>query len=288
MQLNRRVRLAGVTISGAALGLLPVAGVAAAHDSDSSSPSLHGRVVSVGSGNFVLRVNGGTQTVDTTGSTSYAELGSSTTLPGVLDGEWVAVTLDPSASAPTATSVTVFPERAGGTVTSMSGSTVTLASRYGSRTVLVSPSTAYVEKNASPTGVSTGEVVVVSGLPDSTTPATLDAQRVFIVSPPAPAPPSQPQPVTGGTPTNGAPTAAAVHPPVQTSKPLPSSEGPPASQPQQQPSSSAPGQGGPGVARYNGSPGIAQRGGPAGGSQGWSHGGNSGGSFGGGSGGVGH
>ena len=126
MQLNRTTRIAGITVSGAALGLLPAAGVAAAHDAGSSGAGLHGRVVSVGMGDFVLDTfHGGTTTVDTIGSTAYSELGSSTPLPGVVDGEWVSVGLDPSAQSPTAMSVTVFPQSVGGKVTNP-GSSVML------------------------------------------------------------------------------------------------------------------------------------------------------------------
>src|SRR5262249_11973684 len=126
MQLNRTTRIAGITVSGAALGLLPAAGVAAAHDAahdvDATGSGLHGRVVSVGSGDFVLKTfHGGTTTVDTTGTTAYSELGNPTALTGVVDGEWVSVGLDPSAQTPTATSVTVFPQSVGGKVTSVSG-----------------------------------------------------------------------------------------------------------------------------------------------------------------------
>jgi hypothetical protein len=67
----------------------------------------------------------------------------------VQDGENVAITLDPSASSPTATNVVVFPERVSGRVSNVAGSTVTLSSRRGTDTVLVSPSTKYYEKGTS-------------------------------------------------------------------------------------------------------------------------------------------
>ena len=87
----------------------------------------------------------------------------------------MAVTLDPTAQSPTATNVVVFPERVGGRVTNVAGSTVTLTNTRGTDTVLVSPSTKYYEKGASPTGVSNGEVVTVFGLPHAGTPGELDA-----------------------------------------------------------------------------------------------------------------
>lgn len=228
MQLNRTMRRAGITVTAAALGLLPAAGVAAAHDADSSSSSssLDGRVVSVGSGNFVLQTErGNSVTVDTTGSTAYTELGNPAALSGVLDGEWVTISLDPSAQTPTATAVTVFPESVRGQVTGVSGSDVTLASRHGTETVMLAPSTAYVQKGATPTGVSTGEFVVASGLPDPGTPSVLDAQRVFIAAPTNPTP-DQPQPqpqppVTAST----TPSWPVDHPPVPQGKPFEPSAG---------------------------------------------------------------
>ena len=190
MQLNRTMRIAGITSSGVALGLLPAAGVAAAHDAATGDPGLQGHVISVGSGDFVLRAaQGHTQTVETSATTTYSELGNSASLPGLLDGERVAVTLDPSAPSPTALSVTVLPESASGKVTDVSGSIVTVASRWGSRTVVLGPSTTYTEKDATPSGVSDGEFVVAWGLPDPTTPSAIDAQSVHIVA----SPPAQPQ-----------------------------------------------------------------------------------------------
>ena len=203
MQLHKTMRVAGVSLSAAALALLTAEGPAAPHEG-SSSPDLRGRVTSVASGDFVLqKYDGSTETVDTTGSTTYAEPGSSTALPGVLNGENVAVTLDPSTSSPTATNVVVFPKRVSGRVTNVSGSTVTLSNRKGDDTVLVSPSTKYFERGTTPTGVSQGELVSAFGLPDSTSPGELDAQVVAIFGPqppqpqpqtPAPVTPSQPQP----------------------------------------------------------------------------------------------
>jgi hypothetical protein len=185
MQLNRTMRIAGISASGVALALLPAAGAAGAHEASTGGQGVQGRVASVGAGEFVLQSGPGhTQTVDTTPSTAYAELGNSTALPGVLDGEWVAVNLDPSNTSPTATSVTVFPDSASGKVTDVTGSTITLASPWGgSRSLVVSPSTTYSEKDATPSEVSDGEVVSATGLPDPTTPDAIDAQSVSIVSP---------------------------------------------------------------------------------------------------------
>jgi hypothetical protein len=155
-------------------------------------------VTSVASGDFVLqKYDGTTETVDTTSGTAYSEPGTSVAPPGLLQGENVAVTLDPTASNPTATSVTVFPERVSGRVTDVAGSTITLSNRRGTDIVLVSPSTKYFQKGTSPTGVSDDELVSAFGLPDAGTPSDLDAQVVVISSPaprPQPTPATQPAP----------------------------------------------------------------------------------------------
>jgi hypothetical protein len=195
MQLHKTMRVAGVSLSAAALALLTAEGPAAAHER-TSSPDLRGRVTSVASGDFVLqKYDGTTETVDTTDATTYSEPGSSIAPPGVYDGENVAVTLDPTASSPTATNVVVFPEHLGGRVTKVAGPTVTLTNQRGTHTVIVSPSTKYYEKGASPTAVSNGELVTVYGLPDAGTPGELDAQVIAIFGPGTPPqPPAQPQP----------------------------------------------------------------------------------------------
>ena len=74
MQLHRAIRRTGLTLSGVALELLPAAGIAGAHDADTSGSCLRGQVLSVGAGSFELRSQRGTQTVDTTSSTAYSEL----------------------------------------------------------------------------------------------------------------------------------------------------------------------------------------------------------------------
>jgi hypothetical protein len=212
MQLHKTMRLAGVSLSAAALALITAEGPAAAHEG-TSSPDVRGRVTSVASGDFVLqKYDGTTQTLDTTSGTTYSEPGSSVALPGVVNGENVAVSLDPSASTPTATRVIVFPERVSGRVTNVAGSTITLSNRRGTDTVLVSPDTKYYEKGTTPTGVSDGEQVTAFGLPDPTTPGALDAQIVAIFTP---ATPPQPQPQPAPTPT----TAAAVTPGPQPGSP---------------------------------------------------------------------
>ena len=203
MQLHKTMRLAGVSLSAAALALITAEGPAAAHEGTSSA-DLRGRVTSVTTGDFVIqKYDGTTETVDTTGGTTYAEPGSSVALPGVVKGENVAVSLDASTSSPTATSVAVFPERVSGRVINVAGSTLTLSNRHGTDTVLVSSDTKYFEKGTSPTGVSDGEQVIAFGLPDSTTPGALDAQVVAIFGP-TPQPQPQPAPPT--------PTTTAVTP----------------------------------------------------------------------------
>jgi len=288
MQLNRTMRRAGVTLCGVALGLLPAADLAGAHDAAASGSSLHGRVVSVGSGTFDLRNQSGTHTVDTTSSTAYSELGNASPLPGLADGEWVAVTLDPTAASPTASAVTVFPESVAGKVAYVSGSNVTLASRHGSQAVLVSSGTTYLEKGASPTGVSPGEFVAASGLPDPNNHLVLDAQRVVIANPPTPASIPGPPPPTPGVTPSTAPGAAFPHQPVPAAKPFEPAGGP--APHLQQPATPPTGHGaGPTTAaRYNGAPAGHPGGAPGG--QGWSHGGQPGTGFGGGrsGGGFGH
>ncbi len=206
MQLHKTMRTAGVSLSAVALALLTAEGPAAAHERTSSA-DLRGRVTSVASGDFVLqKYDGTTEPVDTTDATTYSEPGSSIAPPGVYDGENVAVTLDPTASSPTATNVVVFSEKVGGRVTNVAGSTVRLTNKRGTDTVIVSSSTKYYEKGASPTTISNGEVVTVFGLPDAGTPGELDAQVVAIFSPATP-PQPQPQP----QPSSDAASAAADH-----------------------------------------------------------------------------
>src|SRR5580658_8046990 len=156
MQLHKTMRTAGVSLSAVALALLTAEGPAAAHER-TSSPDLRGRVTSVASGDFVLqKYDGTTQTVDTTDATTYSEPGSSIAPPGVYDGENVAVTLDPTASSPTATNVVVFTDRLAGRVTNVAGTAVTPSNTRGTDTVNVSPSTRYYRKGANPTSVSNG------------------------------------------------------------------------------------------------------------------------------------
>ena len=77
MQLHKTMRIAGVSLSAAALALLTAEGPAAAHDR-TTSQDLRGRVTSVASGDFVLqKYDGTTATVVTTDATTYSEAGSS-------------------------------------------------------------------------------------------------------------------------------------------------------------------------------------------------------------------
>lgn len=245
MQLHKTMRIAGVSLSAAALGLIAAEGPAAAHEG-TSSPDLRGRVSSVASGDFVIQqYDGTTETVDTTGGTTYSEPGSSVALPGVVNGENVAVSLDPSTSSPTATSVAVFPEKVSGRVTNVAGSTITLSNRHGAETVLVSSDTKYYEKGTSPTGVTDGEQVVAFGLPDTTTPGALEAQVVAIFGP-------HQQPTPPATPST-TPTTTAVTPESQPGRPLTQ---PPAPQVPGAPSTTSWNHSGPGGAGFtHGSPG---------------------------------
>jgi hypothetical protein len=160
--------------------------------------------------------------VDTTSGTTYSEPGTSVAPPGVQDGENVAVTLDPTASSPTATNVLVFPERVSGRVTNVTGSTVSLSNKRGTDTLLVSPSTKYFQKGTTPTGVSDGEFVTAFGLPDASTPGELDAQVVAIFGPP---PTPRPTPTTMPAP------HPLPQPTPQTTAAIPGSHVAPQSQP---------------------------------------------------------
>jgi hypothetical protein len=219
MQLQT-LRVAGVSLSAAALALLAAEGPAAAHER-TGAPDLRGRITSVTSADFVLqKYDGTTETVDTMSGTTYSEPGTSVAPAGVQDGENVAVTLDPSTSTPSATNVTVFPETVSGRVSRVSGSTVTLTTRRGTETVLVSPDTKYYEKGATPTDVSPGERVTAFGLPDPSTVGALDAQIVAIFNAP-PQPEPQPQPQTDAV--NPGPQ---VGPPAQPAPPQGATQGP--------------------------------------------------------------
>jgi hypothetical protein len=266
MQRHKTMRRAGVSLSAVALALLTAEGTAAAHEG-ASAPDLRGRVTSVASGDFVIqRYDGTTETVDTTDATTYSEPGSSIAPPGVYNGENVAVTLDPTASSPTATSVLVFPERVSGRVANVAGSTVALANKRGTDTVIVSSSTQYYQKDATPTAVSDGEIVTVFGLPDASTPSELDAQVVAIFSPAAqPQPPQPPQPPTQ-QPEPTPPATAAVTQGAQPGKPEPQPTAPkappagggwsaPSGQPAPHGNWSGPGAPGGPVPRGGGSPG---------------------------------
>lgn len=192
---------------------------------------LAGTVTSVGTGTFTLQTpDGRSVTVATTPATTYREPGASAQPAGVVPGDRVVVHLaTPSATAgtstpgtstgsgtsgtstsgtsgattgagaptPTAASVTILPERVSGTVSSVTSTTIVVDDDGSTRSVLVSPSTAYREHGRS-VGlgtVATGDTVVATGYPDTVDPADLDAIAVWVQSAPAPAPASQPQPV---------------------------------------------------------------------------------------------
>lgn len=270
MQLHKTMRRAGVSLSAAALALLTAEGTAAAQER-TSSPDLQGRVTSVASGDFVLQKHDGTtETVDTTDATTYSEPGTAVAPEGLQDGEHVAVELDSTASSPTATNVIVFPERISGRVSNVAGSTVTLANKRGTDTVLVSSSTKYYEKGVTATSVSNGELVSVFGLPDPGTPGELDAQVVAIFSP---APPPAPRPAAT-TPSVPQPHPQPVRAPVSPGPHV----GDPQGQPVAPPSGRAPGAPGWGQPTPNGASfGHGPSGGPGGPGSGGSHGGGFGG-----------
>lgn len=153
MQRNKTWRLAGVSLSAAALGLLTAEGSAAAHEGTSSS-DLRGRVTPVELAAFVLKKFDGTaQTVYTSSTTTYSEPGSSVFPAGVVEGENVAVALDPTASGPDSNERDRVSREVGGRVANVSGSTLTVTNWHGgTETVLVTPDTKYLEEGRTPTG----------------------------------------------------------------------------------------------------------------------------------------
>jgi hypothetical protein len=191
VNLRRNARQFGATLSATTLALLAAQGVASAQ---ASSDVLEGTVSSVTAGMFtVATADGRTDAVVTTPATTYAESGSTTALPGLTDGERVAVRLDPSTATPTATRVTVLLDRLSGRVIGVNGSTVRLAERHGHRTFEVSPATQYIEGGTAATGVADGDFVTAFGMP-AAAPNELVATYVDITAAPAPPRPVSPTP----------------------------------------------------------------------------------------------
>jgi uncharacterized membrane protein YgcG len=183
---KRTLMNAGVSLSVATVGALAVEGSASAHDApgsdDGVAHALRGVVSAVGTGNFTITNRQGTETIDTTSTTTFSETGTPLPPVTVAVGQSVAVALDPSDTTPTAVRVTVLLNRVSGKVTNVTGSTITLAGPRAGRQVLISSITQYFNGKTTATGVTDGEFVSAFGTRDATTPGELDAIFVDIAS----------------------------------------------------------------------------------------------------------
>jgi hypothetical protein len=223
VNLKKQTRRAGVTLTAATLALMAAEGVASATlVAPTTSPPdvVEGTVSSVATDAFTLTSDGGNvEAIATMPSTTYDETGSSVPLTGVADGEHVAVVLDPTEAAPTATKVTVLLDRLSGRVVDISGSTIRLAHRGGLRAFEVTPSTHYSEAGTAENGVTDGEYVTAFGTDNSSAaPSELVAKYVDIAPTPTPPKPVGPrQPITTPpTPRGPWPTPVGVSPAVTT------------------------------------------------------------------------
>ncbi|HEX3946476.1 MAG TPA: DUF5666 domain-containing protein, partial [Acidimicrobiales bacterium] len=143
-----------------------------------------GKVTSVGPAGFTLQGRDGrSETIDTNSSTTYAEPGPGTAPTGVAVGDQVFVKLVPSSSpasgTPTASAVAIEPDwaaayvkpdgsdRVGGTVASLTSTTVVVDAGGGTRSVLVSPSTVIRQggQTIGEPSITTGEQIVAVGHP---------------------------------------------------------------------------------------------------------------------------
>jgi hypothetical protein len=203
-QLTRTIRYSGGTLVLAAAGVLTAGGVAGAHDATQGDAS--GVVTAVGANSFSLRTWGnGNETVDTSGSTTYTESGTPNDPAGVAVGDAVDVKLDPTAVAPTALQVTVLLDRVSGTVTDVSGSSITLNAGWGApREVEVSSGTEYFDGGSATPSVTDGEFVTAFGSLSGSAPFVIDA--TFVDVDPGATPPVRPGPWT-----NSAHWLAAFH-----------------------------------------------------------------------------
>jgi hypothetical protein len=226
---KRNARTIGATLSAATVALLATEGTAAAQGSTAHPDRVFGTVTSVGTDSLTLQLRDGTlETISTTPTTAYSETGTPFVPSGVLSGDRVDVTLDPTDATPTASSIAVILNRIGGRVVSVDGSSVRLADRHHTRDFLTTPSTEYTEGSATAGGVSVGELVTAFGTPNAAVPSDLVAEFVDIAksashTPPPPVgpgpagvspPPAQPQ--TTGSAGNTANPGIAKFPPPST------------------------------------------------------------------------
>jgi hypothetical protein len=214
---KRTLRNTGISLTVVGVGVVGAAGAASAHGD--AGPAIWGTVTAVGTGNFTITTHQGTtETIDTTTTTTYAETGTLVAPTGVVQGQDVAVRLDPSGATPTAVEVTVILDRVSGKVTDVTSTSITLSGpRTITRDVLISSGTTYFDGKATATGVTEGEFVIAFGTRDATTPSELDALFVDIgsttvcpprsprITPSGTVPPARTDPSTGtwGTHTPG-------------------------------------------------------------------------------------
>jgi uncharacterized membrane protein YgcG len=191
---KRTVMHAGVSLSVVAVGALAAEGAASAHDAtDNDGAAVHngfghhivqGLVTTVGADSFTITSHkGATETIDTTSTTTFSEVGTPVAPVTVPVGQRVAVTLDPTATTPTAVRVTVLLDRVSGKVVDVSATSITLSGpKSTTRQAIITASTQYFSGKTTATGVTDGEFVTVFGSPDATTPTELDAFFVDIAA----------------------------------------------------------------------------------------------------------
>jgi hypothetical protein len=196
--------------------------------------------------------DGSAETIETTPSTSISEsrasdVASTTSgvTPSVVNGDEVAVTLDPADSTPTASSITVILDRISGRVVKVEGSTVRVAGRSGDRDFLTTPATEVSQGAAAApatTSIANGDLVTAFGTPTATVPSELVADFVDIdigggtpaVGPAVPGParvspsPATPRPPAGGSRNTANPGATVRTPatPAPAALTTPTSAGP--------------------------------------------------------------
>jgi uncharacterized membrane protein YgcG len=197
-QWKRTLRNTGISLTVVGVGVVGAAGAASAHGD--GGQSVYGTVTTVGTGSITITTHDGTtETIDTS-TTTYAETGTLVAPTGVVEGQEVAVRLDPADATPTAVEVTVILDRVSGKVTDVTSTSITLAGRGDTtRDVAVSsPGTTYYDGKTTATGVTMGEYVIAFGTWDTTTPTQLDAQFVDIGSTTV-CPPRSPRIIPSGT-----------------------------------------------------------------------------------------
>ena len=151
-------------------------------DQGQSSTFAAGVVTALGTNSITLKDRQGTTTTYTTSSgTTYFEGKTAVTVADLAVNEEVGLELT-STSPQTVTKVDIRPVLVAGSVTAVSGNTITVAGRHGTTSsVVVSPATTYTSGGAASTlaAVVVGAVIFATGLP-GTTAGTLDASTVNI------------------------------------------------------------------------------------------------------------